>query len=131
MSDSNNTASLGCGSLIIIALIVIFFSRWRGHDDMERELTKLRDEMRQIHEAIDRIDNTGQITLSPDELRAMLDSAVAESERERVRALLPKYRDIYAKLLPEDPFKDGDPKTMDDLLAPMREILAAPPVEQP
>ena len=130
MSDSNNTASLGCGSLILIALIVMFFSRYRGHNDMDRELTKLRNEMRQVHESIDRLDRSQEISLSPDELRAVLDSAVEESERERVQALLPKYRAIYAKLLPEDPFKDGSPKTLDELLAPMREITGKPPVEE-
>lgn len=44
---------IGCWSLILIALIVLFFGN-RGDNDVEREVRGLRDEVRQLREAIDR-----------------------------------------------------------------------------
>ncbi|MFO0850310.1 MAG: hypothetical protein U0871_17390 [Gemmataceae bacterium] len=44
---------IGCWSLILIALIVMFFSG-HGTGDLEREVRGLRDEVRQLREAIDR-----------------------------------------------------------------------------
>lgn len=48
MADDNNrgqAVSLGCGTLILIALIVMFFSN-RGDDDVKHELRGLRDEVK-------------------------------------------------------------------------------------
>jgi len=44
--------SLGCGTLILIALIVMFFSG-RGINDVKREIREMRDEMRDMRVTID------------------------------------------------------------------------------
>jgi|LakMenE18May11ns_1017448.scaffolds.fasta_scaffold8949337_2 hypothetical protein len=43
--------SLGCGTLILIALIVLIFGRG-GTDDMERELKGLRAEVNELKAAV-------------------------------------------------------------------------------
>jgi hypothetical protein len=50
--------SLGCGTLILIALIVMFFSR-PGTHDMERELHGLRHDVTELKRSID--EQTGRI----------------------------------------------------------------------
>jgi hypothetical protein len=54
MADENRTqhATLGCGTLILIALIVAFFSR-PGMCDLEREVHGLRFEVRELKAAVD------------------------------------------------------------------------------
>jgi len=44
--------SLGCGTLILIALIVLFFSG-RGVGDLEREVQGLRSEVGQLKTAVE------------------------------------------------------------------------------
>jgi len=44
---------LGCGTLILIALIVIFFSRGSNTDDVEREIRGLRSEMGELKKLIE------------------------------------------------------------------------------
>jgi Sec-independent protein translocase protein TatA len=52
--DGNRTqqASLGCGSLILIALIVLIFSG-RGTGDLEREVRALRAEVGELKKAVE------------------------------------------------------------------------------
>lgn len=48
--------SLGCGTLILIALIVLIFgnaNRSNDFADVERELQKLQSEISQLHRAVD------------------------------------------------------------------------------
>lgn len=54
MADENRgqAASLGCGSLILIAIIVLFFSN-RGQDDLKREIGSLRSEVGELRKALD------------------------------------------------------------------------------
>lgn len=54
MADDKRTqqATLGCGSLILIALIVIFFSR-PGIRDLEHEVKALRTEVGELKKSID------------------------------------------------------------------------------
>ena len=54
-------ASLGCGTLILIAIIVIIFSGHKDHDKLERqidtltrEVTALRQEISQLRNDLDR-----------------------------------------------------------------------------
>lgn len=52
-SDSRNQqVSLGCGTLIIIALIVAIFSE-RGTSDLEREVKGLRSEVGELRQSVD------------------------------------------------------------------------------
>ena len=44
----DNKASLGCGTLILIALIVMIFSRGNDSRDLSREVQGLRNEVRQL-----------------------------------------------------------------------------------
>ena len=55
MVDSNNrtqTVNLGCGTMILIALIVLIFGN-RGRDDVRRELQSLRTEVTELRQAVD------------------------------------------------------------------------------
>ena len=54
MVDDRRTqqASLGCGTLILIALIVLIFSG-RGMGELERELRGLRSEVVDLKKAVD------------------------------------------------------------------------------
>jgi hypothetical protein len=54
MADENRTqqVSLGCGTLILIALIVLIFSG-RGNDEIEREVQGLRTEVSDLRKSID------------------------------------------------------------------------------
>ena len=45
-------ASLGCGTLILIALIVLIFSG-RGTGDLEREMHSLKNEVRGLRNSVD------------------------------------------------------------------------------
>jgi len=57
--------TLGCGTLILIALIVMFFSR-PGLGELEREMRNLRSEVAELKKAI--YLQTGQITRLQDKL---------------------------------------------------------------
>jgi hypothetical protein len=61
MANDNRSqqVTLGCGTLILIALIVMFFSR-PGLGEMERDMRALRSEVAELKKAIDL--QTGQIT---------------------------------------------------------------------
>jgi|GEM_PF-2415490 len=131
MSDSKTTASLGCGSIVLIAILFMIFGSSQGHGDMERELTKLRREVGVLQDTVDALRDSEAVNLSPEELQQILAKTISDSERKRVRELLPKYRAIYAKFLSEDPFHAGDPETMEELLAPMREIIEGISAEKP
>jgi Sec-independent protein translocase protein TatA len=52
--------SLGCGTLILIAVIVMLFSG-RGTGDLEREVKALRSQVDEIKQAVDR--QTSEIKL--------------------------------------------------------------------
>jgi hypothetical protein len=54
MPDERRTqhATLGCGTLILIALIVLFFSR-PGLSDLERDVRALRSEVSELKRAVD------------------------------------------------------------------------------
>jgi hypothetical protein len=51
MPVAETEVSLGCGTLILIALIVLIFGRG-GTDDMERELKGLRAEVNELKAAV-------------------------------------------------------------------------------
>jgi hypothetical protein len=54
MADDNRShqATLGCGTLILIALIVMFFSR-PGISDLEKEVRSLRSEVSELKRTIE------------------------------------------------------------------------------
>jgi hypothetical protein len=62
MADDRRSqqVSLGCGTLILIALIVLIFGG-RGHGDLEREVHGLRDGVAGLRRAVDA--QTDQIRL--------------------------------------------------------------------
>lgn len=76
MTENNQSqqVSLGCGTLILIALIVIFFSN-QGVDDLEREVRRLRSEVAELKTLVE--DQTKQIKL----LQEKLDKQNGEAER--------------------------------------------------
>jgi hypothetical protein len=49
--SGSQKASLGCGSLILIALIVMFFSQ--NDDDIEREVRRLRDDVAELRRVVE------------------------------------------------------------------------------
>jgi hypothetical protein len=54
MADDNRAqqATLGCGTLLLIGLVVLFFSR-PGMRDIEQEIGKLRGEVQELRKAVD------------------------------------------------------------------------------
>ena len=46
-------ASLGCGTLILIAVIVIIFGGHRDHDTLERKIDQLQEEVSALREAVE------------------------------------------------------------------------------
>ncbi len=46
-------ASLGCGTLILIAVIVIIFGGHRDHDTLERKIDRLQQEVSALREAVE------------------------------------------------------------------------------
>ena len=50
--NRNQSVSLGCGTLIVIAIIVMIFSN-ANDDKMKRELQQLNAEVRQLKQSID------------------------------------------------------------------------------
>ena len=48
MSDSNNKASLGCGSLILIAVIVLIFGNAGKDKDLLREVRSLKADLNSL-----------------------------------------------------------------------------------
>lgn len=55
MLDENRTqkATLGCGSLILIALIVMFFSHGAGTSNLEQQVQSLRAEVVELRKAVE------------------------------------------------------------------------------
>lgn len=55
MADENRTqqVSLGCGTLILIALIVLIFSG-RGGDELDREVKGLRSDVKELKTSVER-----------------------------------------------------------------------------
>jgi type II secretory pathway component PulM len=133
MSDSNTTVSLGCGSLILIAILFIIFGRSGSQKHLERDLDRLRTQVTQLQSSIDALapHQPDQLTLSPEEFQQMLAKSAREAEEARVRQLLPQFRALYTKHLPEDPFTNKEPDTMDELLAPMNELIEGMPAKNP
>lgn len=52
MPDQNQTVSLGCGTLILIAIIVMMFSN-SSDNDVERELKRLRTDVGELKRAVE------------------------------------------------------------------------------
>ncbi len=51
MADERRV-SLGCGSLVLIALIVVFFSGRQSDDDLRREVQALRHDVTELRNAV-------------------------------------------------------------------------------
>lgn len=68
--------SLGCGTLILIALIVLIFSG-RGNDDLQREVHGLRSEVGELKQAIEaQADQLQQLREMLERPRAPLEAEV-------------------------------------------------------
>jgi hypothetical protein len=54
MADQNRTqeVTLGCGTLLLIGLVVLFFSR-PGMREIEEEIGKLRTDVKELRKAVD------------------------------------------------------------------------------
>ena len=52
MGNRDQTVSLGCGTLILIAIIVMIFSN-SSDQDVERELRQLKSEVQQLKSAVE------------------------------------------------------------------------------
>lgn len=85
MQDSNNKVSLGCGTLILIALIVMFFSN--SGDDNE-QLTR---EIREVRKKISHLESEINITVDLEELKA---------ESKKQSATLKQIQQALEKLTP-------------------------------
>ena len=52
-NSGSRSVSLGCGTLILIAIIVLIFSKG-GNEDVQREIGRLRNDVGQLQESVDR-----------------------------------------------------------------------------
>ena len=52
---TDNTVSLGCGTLIIIALIVLFFSGGRDVDKLQKSIDQLESKIDRLEMKIDEL----------------------------------------------------------------------------
>jgi outer membrane murein-binding lipoprotein Lpp len=55
VSNTNNTVSLGCGTLIIIALIVLFFSGGRDVDKLQKSIDELESKIDRLEMKLDEL----------------------------------------------------------------------------
>jgi hypothetical protein len=53
--SNENKVQLGCGTLIIIALIVMIFSGGRDSDDLHREIEKLQQTVDRLEQKVDEL----------------------------------------------------------------------------
>lgn len=51
----NNPASLGCGTLILIAIIVVIFSGGSGIDQLKSDTAQLQNDIARVEEKLDRL----------------------------------------------------------------------------
>lgn len=51
MPDNSQSVSLGCGTLILIALIVLFFSR-SNTDDLQKDVRQLQQDVRNLETTV-------------------------------------------------------------------------------
>jgi outer membrane murein-binding lipoprotein Lpp len=54
--DKNQKVSLGCGTLILIALIVMIFSN-ASTDDVQKEVNELRSEVRELNSKVEQLES--------------------------------------------------------------------------
>jgi len=81
MPDSNsNKAQLGCGTLIVIALIVFFFSGRTQMDDQKRSIDELKSQVIVLQQKVD------ALTLAVERQQAMKDRATAMPSEQSVPA---------------------------------------------
>jgi hypothetical protein len=80
MPDDRRTehVTLGCGTLILIALIVLFFSR-PGLSDLERDVRALRSEMGELKKALE--SQTNEIKRMREMLNKLQPGKAAEPKR--------------------------------------------------
>ena len=83
MADNNSKASLGCGSLILIAIIVLIFSGGRDDKRLLLDLRAIRTDVRNLRTEI----NAQSKSLS--EIREELKNAATRSQIPRQRVVLP------------------------------------------
>ncbi len=51
--QNNNSVQLGCGTLIVIAIIVMIFSGGRNEKEVKKELRELNQKMERLEKKID------------------------------------------------------------------------------
>jgi cell division protein FtsL len=93
-SEHTQKATLGCGTLILIALIVAIFSN-SGSNDVERELGSLRGDVQELKKAID-----AQSQQIRDLHDAFKRPESAPKAAEAVRKNLPEHEEPQKKALP-------------------------------
>ena len=54
-SNTDNTVSLGCGTLIIIALIVLFFSGGKDVEKLQKSIEELESKIDRLEMKIDQL----------------------------------------------------------------------------
>ena len=55
--DNSQKASLGCGTLILIAIIVLIFGN-AGNDELSRDVQQLRQQVYSLNTSVQRLENT-------------------------------------------------------------------------
>ena len=68
--------SLGCGTLILIAIIVMIFSN-SSNDNVRNEVTELRNEVQQLHELVN--ERTAQLNERMKALQESLEAGAVDA----------------------------------------------------
>ena len=53
MAEQNNSVQLGCGTLIVIAIIVMIFSGGRSDKEVKKQLRELNQKVERLEKKID------------------------------------------------------------------------------
>ena len=98
----DNKVSLGCGTLILIALIVMIFGRGSDSNKLEREIRDLRSDVRTLNSRSSGVSsNTRSVESDVEKLQKSVDALKQAVDSQR--AVIAELRDQVKKLVPAAP----------------------------
>lgn len=104
MSDSNNKVSLGCGTLILIAVIVLIFGNANNDKDLLREVRRLQSDVRALKNAAAARSGSGELDSVIKEIKAEMkaqSATLAEIKANLEKAARPPRQRILPSAVPQ------------------------------